>query len=154
MTRLDGDVRVAIAPVAVDAELLAARMDQFDAFDRPVEQLSRIGQPQLRGELGLITAEAKNSLSATAARGTPADGVAFQQDDLASRFGEINGGGKPRQATTENRHIALQITLQYLVSRCGMGGGLIPGLAHGWDSLWGNLWRTGRGAGRWSSFRT
>ena len=141
MTRLDGDVRVAVAPVAVDVERLAAGVDQLDAFDRPVEQLSRIRQSELRGELGLIAAETEDRLSATAARGTPADGVAFQQNDLAPGLGEIDGGGEPRQAATENRHIAVQTALQGWVSRRGMGGGLIPGLAHGRRSLWGYSWQ-------------
>ena len=90
VSRLDGNMGMPRAPIAIDGIFFAALVDYPDAFERKIEQLAGIVDADHRSDFVLITAKAENCLAAAAAGSTPADALRFEHDDFQAGFGTFD----------------------------------------------------------------
>ena len=80
-------------------------MNDAHAFQRKIEKLAGIFNPDHRGDFVLIAAKAEDRLSAASSGSAPANALCFEHYDFQARLGAFNRGRKSGDARTQNADI-------------------------------------------------
>ena len=107
--RLDGDVDMIRAIVAIDGVLADQRLGKIQRLDGQVEQAACVVAADLGDERLLTRRQAENGLPAAAAGGPVADDVGLEQGDPVATFRQMQCRRTAGDAAAEHRHIASDV---------------------------------------------
>ena len=127
MPRLDRDVHLAPAEVAVDGVARDAPLEQVERFHRHVEHLAGGILAHLRDQLVLARGVTKDRLATAASGGAPGHAAAFQHRDLVAALGEMQCGRATRDAGTDDAHVGRYVALERRPGRRRIGGRRVIG---------------------------
>ena len=123
----DGDVHLIGPVVAIDGVFPDQGLRQVQRLDRQVKQTPRVLPAHLALELLLADRQAKNRLTAAAARSAVADAPCLEQGHFVAALRQMQRGRTAGDAAAEHRHIARDLAAQALTRRPGIVQGVVGG---------------------------
>ena len=128
LPRLDRDMHLPLAQVAVDAVAGDERSLQAQAFNGDLPDASCIGGADQRLQFVLPAGDSRDRLGAAATRSAPPDAVRLEQYDAVAAFSEVQRSGATCDTATDHADIGLDIAFQCPTQRLRRRRGGVPGV--------------------------